>query len=578
MLMKIQYGNLRGEGDRVAKRWAGLKTKKYSMPTMAVFLSVLAGAVLLVWTCLHTNSEKFCFDNENVYQISGAWQVSLNGRELGTVTLEELPPIRAGDTAVYRKTLTEQETTCNSLMFRSVHQYVKVYLDGELLLHYGDGQQAPAAMSPGALWQYTRLPNDWQGKELAIELTNYYNHSGSGMGNVLLGTKAGLVYHIVKDAAPILLSSIPAFILGIIMIFTSFCFQQQTQQKLRYLGIFTTVMSAWIILEAQVTQVVTGDVLLTMNLVFILFSMLPVVGVCYLQTYPIFSKCPYMKWMLRLSVANELLVHGLRLLGKVDYMTSVVWVQGVLILIMAGICGRYIREKLGHRRIGPEERFLLLALVMLSAFGMVDILRFYMPASGPLPRFSSIGLASFVLILGYSAIRQEARARKDRIEEMIFKRLAYTDILTGLKNRTAFEEEMERLRREGAQHDPIIMVADMNCLKWINDNLGHKAGDQALIVTAELLKKHFGGEDACYRLGGDEFCVLTERCTDRQFTESVAAFIDDVSVQEIGRGHKLSIACGFVRRGGREIDQALVEADAMMYQEKSAWKRSAPNV
>lgn len=562
----------------MAKRWTGLKTKKYSMQSSAILLSVFVGAVLLGWTCLHTSSENLSFDNERVYQISGAWQVSLNGRELGAVMPEALPPIRAGDTAVYRKTLAEQETTCNSLMFRSIHQYVKVYLDGELLLDYGEGRQASAATSPGALWQYMRLPNDWQGKELAIELTNYYNSSGNGMGNVLLGTKAGLVYHIVKEAAPILLSSIPTFILGIIMIFTSFCFQQQTQQKLRYLGIFTTVMSAWIILEAQVTQVVTGDILLTMNLVFILFSLLPVVSVCYLQTYPIFSKCPYMKWMLRLSLVNELLVHGLRLLGKVDYMASVVWVQGILILIIAGICGRYVREKLAHRKIGLEERYLLLALVMLSTFGMVDILRFYMPATGPLPRFSSIGLACFVLVLGYSAIRQEARARKDRIEEMVFKRLAYTDILTGLKNRTAFEEEMERLRREEAQHDPIIMMADMNDLKWINDNLGHKVGDQALIVTAELLKKHFGGEGACYRIGGDEFCVLTERCTDRQFTEAVAAFIDDVSVQEIGRGRKLSIACGFVRRGGREIDQALVEADARMYQKKSAWKQSAPNV
>lgn len=562
----------------MAKRWTGLKTKKYSMQSSAILLSVFVGAVLLGWTCLHTSSENLSFDNERVYQIFGAWQVSLNGRELGAVMPEALPPIRAGDTAVYRKTLAEQETTCNSLMFRSIHQYVKVYLDGELLLDYGEGRQASAATSPGALWQYMRLPNDWQGKELAIELTNYYNSSGNGMGNVLLGTKAGLVYHIVKEAAPILLSSIPTFILGIIMIFTSFCFQQQTQQKLRYLGIFTTVMSAWIILEAQVTQVVTGDILLTMNLVFILFSLLPVVSVCYLQTYPIFGKCPYMKWMLRLSLVNELLVHGLRLLGKVDYMASVVWVQGILILIIAGICGRYVREKLAHRKIGLEERYLLLALVMLSTFGMVDILRFYMPATGPLPRFSSIGLACFVLVLGYSAIRQEARARKDRIEEMVFKRLAYTDILTGLKNRTAFEEEMERLRREEAQHDPIIMMADMNDLKWINDNLGHKVGDQALIVTAELLKKHFGGVGACYRIGGDEFCVLTERCTDRQFTEAVAAFIDDVSVQEIGRGRKLSIACGFVRRGGREIDQALVEADARMYQKKSAWKQSAPNV
>ncbi|MGI9251033.1 MAG: LPD38 domain-containing protein [Pseudohongiellaceae bacterium] len=89
--------------------------------------------------------------------------------------------------------------------------------------------------------------------------------------------------------------------------------------------------------------------------------------------------------------------------------------------------------------------------------------------------------------------------RRARIERMSLDELVdryYTDQLTGLGNRAAFDEEI--------QHSPFVASIDADSLKWINDNLGHDAGDALLQAVGESLRQE--GVDA-YRIGGDEFYI-----------------------------------------------------------------------
>ena len=88
-------------------------------------------------------------------------------------------------------------------------------------------------------------------------------------------------------------------------------------------------------------------------------------------------------------------------------------------------------------------------------------------------------------------------------------RQARTDPLTGLLNRRAFMEEagrrIDRLDREVIPGTLIFM--DLDRLKPLNDRLGHEAGDAALMLTADLLRRTFRPTDLVARLGGDEFAL-----------------------------------------------------------------------
>ena len=91
-----------------------------------------------------------------------------------------------------------------------------------------------------------------------------------------------------------------------------------------------------------------------------------------------------------------------------------------------------------------------------------------------------------------------------------FERNATTDALTGLSNRHAMEEsfprEVSRCRQDGR---PVsLIMIDVDQFKAFNDMFGHLAGDRALSVVAQTLKKQFRPRDLLVRFGGDEFAVL----------------------------------------------------------------------
>lgn len=153
------------------------------------------------------------------------------------------------------------------------------------------------------------------------------------------------------------------------------------------------------------------------------------------------------------------------------------------------------------------------------------------------------------------------------------KRLQYLglhDRVTGLFNRASFEEELERLNRQG-QFPVGIIVCDIDGLKLINDTLGHQAGDHLLLNAAKLIQGCFASQDLVARVGGDEFAVIVfdrdEKLMERlchELRSRVRQF------RETNTRIPISISIGLGVRSGPEQDMREVfkAADDNMYREK----------
>lgn len=86
-------------------------------------------------------------------------------------------------------------------------------------------------------------------------------------------------------------------------------------------------------------------------------------------------------------------------------------------------------------------------------------------------------------------------------------RYAYYDQMTELRNRRAFSEKSKELSENMPAYCCVIAM-DINGLKASNDTLGHQAGDEVIVGTADCLRRSFVGLDTVYRIGGDEFSVI----------------------------------------------------------------------
>ncbi len=119
-----------------------------------------------------------------------------------------------------------------------------------------------------------------------------------------------------------------------------------------------------------------------------------------------------------------------------------------------------------------------------------------------------------------------------------------------------------------------LMDIDLNHFKAINDKLGHKAGDQALIDTANILKNSFRNSDIVTRLGGDEFAVLLTDTTGPQ-CEKVVMHQMHERLSKYNtmnkRGYTLSFSTGISHYDPEHpcsVDALLTTADALMYSDK----------
>ena len=167
--------------------------------------------------------------------------------------------------------------------------------------------------------------------------------------------------------------------------------------------------------------------------------------------------------------------------------------------------------------------------------------------------------------------REAKREIAERIEaEGLLQFRSFHDSLTGLYNRTYFEEEMRRydMRRSGAV---TVFVFDVDGLKLINDTLGHDRGDMLLIKVAQLLQACFRESDIVARIGGDEFAALIADADEPEAKLIYARIYQEIDRWNNTRDQEvLSLSVGFSSSSQTEIKmrELYKRADDNMYREK----------
>ena len=162
--------------------------------------------------------------------------------------------------------------------------------------------------------------------------------------------------------------------------------------------------------------------------------------------------------------------------------------------------------------------------------------------------------------------------------ERELRQLADHDPLTGLLNRRRFEQELDRHVAEVARYGPrgALLVLDLDHFKYVNDALGHHAGDELILSVAGLLSRRLRETDTMARLGGDEFAVLlphADIAEARQVAEALVFTVrEEASVITGDRPRRVTTSVGIAPFTGAGLtgEQLLIEADLAMYEAKEA--------
>ncbi len=233
-----------------------------------------------------------------------------------------------------------------------------------------------------------------------------------------------------------------------------------------------------------------------------------------------------------------------------------------------------------HRELRYPENLVSMweeALQKVFETGQENVIEFEIPMrrgrgcieARLVPELSKDGSLETVL-----AISRDITDRK-KLEERLHT-ASITDELTGLLNRRGFlifaQKQCEIAERNKRNFS--ILYLDLNEMKKINDEFGHKEGDQALVDISNILKKTFRASDIIARIGGDEFTVLITEPRGPTIEKTVAEHIEDnlgIHNEQTEKGYKLSVSMGMVHYDSEQpcsVEQLLARADELMYENK----------
>ena len=156
---------------------------------------------------------------------------------------------------------------------------------------------------------------------------------------------------------------------------------------------------------------------------------------------------------------------------------------------------------------------------------------------------------------------------KNKITDKLFE-LAYTDSMTEVQNRNAYEEKLKKLRKPSSNISRITVIAfDINGMKEINDSYGHFSGDDAIKTVARALKDTLGTKADIFRIGGDEFVCISES----NVLPYISQFKDTISFIDHEKLYKLAVSIGYSKyheKYTKSIDDIICRADEKMYKAK----------
>lgn len=485
------------------------------------------------------------------------------------------------DVYYYSRLLPQENTDDKVIVYNTVHMYLEVFIDGNRIYELKAGKDR-AVKTTGFCWNVVSLTEDDAGKEIVFQVTPVYRDS-KPKGNFFYGTYREIEHKILAERSfQLILSGIIA-LAGIVMLIYGFFVVKKGQdaETIVQFAIFAVMLGIWSIGETQLL-----DWILPCNMVIVFVSHLmlmtmPIPFMLFLRHMyhngesKLWSFCCYLNCAV---IAARVI---LQMMGMYDLRETLLLTHICLLLSVVVVVGMTIHEiVMNELTIQVKINSVCVLVILVSTILELGIYRL----SNKSTPLGSIGFLLYITVMGIVNVRSSRKLMEQARENALYRKLAFTDELTGLSNRTAFKEDLEkRMKPDKATGEEkilptVVFMFDLNDLKKCNDTYGHDYGDQYIRMAADALKKIFAQEGKCYRIGGDEFCAWTPYLSLDEINEKLRLLEQDVrELNHKGFVVTVSIAVGYAvyeeSEDGGGLYSTMKRADTMMYERKQEYKR-----
>lgn len=463
-----------------------------------------------------------------------------------------------------------------TLAFYSHHQDVVIYKGNKVIYQRRVYQGNPFGRTSGQGWNNLTLYSEDSGKELTVVMSPEYSTVQDIDVTFYYGSKIKIWLHdVIRQLAPSILSLI-AIVMG--MIFVVFILvnirNKKINRNLLFMGIFSICIGVWKITDAGILQLLFGNNILFSYIPFVSLLLCVIPFVLFMRT--LFTDRESKGWdiVCLASLAVMIFSFVVQILNKGDLRETLPFNHAVMGVMALVTVVQVVRQ---WKKQGMNRKLKLIFCCFLTCIvGLIgDTITFYTTEGMGSMVFGIFGFILFTIIVGINSMAESRAlmARGEQAEQL--EKMAYHDQLTGVYNRTAYAAHTTA---ENFEKDKcIVVMMDLNNLKKCNDTRGHEEGDAYIKASVELILQTLGTLGNCYRMGGDEFCVLIHGGTSKACSDQIRKLWEKTEQfnKENPEAFPVHIAAGFVSYDkDKDFDFAdtLRRADRLMYEKKFAMK------
>jgi diguanylate cyclase (GGDEF)-like protein len=443
-------------------------------------------------------------------------------------------------------------------------------------LSRSDGSQAT-----GAVENIVPLPVTAIGQEVVITFSGNGIFRYKAIDAVYIGEEQTFVKDVVKKQIPMMAFAFFCFSIAVVQLATSIFIKSKNSHQMLYLGCAMLLYSLWIFGASRVMDFFSDYRLNGQNMRNFALSMIGYPLFCYISLRFDFKKNLLNRFLRGLTFFNFIVVLILWFLGI--SLEESAFVTYLILTIVFGRIAFEILKSMSRTRIRNEKeqqyvRMDIVGLVLLIVGFLVDVVRYMFSIGEGWVYYSPLGFMLMNCILSFQSLEGALDMIRLGKRSETVKQLAYVDILTQVFNRTALNEDMEKYEKSKKERKGFgIIVFDVNNLKWVNDNLGHLAGDKLLQDSAAIIRDGFEGYGKTYRYGGDEFVVIMEDGAKEKYSYGIQQMERLLARhnENFKKKEWISIAYGVAYYDGSEEEtlwQVHAAADSTMYERKRQMK------
>ncbi|MBQ4523630.1 MAG: GGDEF domain-containing protein [Lachnospiraceae bacterium] len=563
------------------------KDKKVVFITIVYLLGLLGMFSLLL--AIHIGREKPEQNgNQETYQnITELWTLDKEGtKPVDVKKYGEYMDPESGVLSIYY--LLPELDTDTSFVYRSKDVYTRVLVDGEEIYKTSVYDSPFYNKSPGNLWNMLNISSEYSGKYLELQITMVYDTNAITVDSLYLGDKADIIIGLCTDNIFGIVISLLLMLLGVVLMVIDFLPSYGRSRKhhgLWWVGIYALLTGVWSLIETNVVQFFVDDmrILQLMDNMLMMLTTIPLI--LYLNTELGILKNRVMRIFSYMSVGYVLLCVWVQYKGEKDMhhmLNPSLYLMLVIDVVMSvWLFWQFIKMKRAGK---PAVNCFLMFLGVTSTCTctVLEIVRSLRVDRMDRAGLIRIGMLILCICFGIGSQIDTYKIVEQGLKYDLISKLAYSDGLTGLGNRTAYLEQLESYENNPKEITQLgIVYLDVNNLKKVNDNQGHDYGDELIRSAAKIIETSFGKFGKSYRIGGDEFCVLmTGGNLDEEYGKGLSVFqqlIDEANALEIYTC-AVQIAHGFAvckEITKEKIEEAIAVADNAMYKNKTELKGNA---